>query len=84
MHEHAQTARDAAQHQRDLTRVEQAIETCRTQVHLAAALEGELTRLATLGEIDVSVLTLARCAAEGGVIQPFQDRHGRWHGGREP
>ena len=66
-----------------LTRVEQAIETCRAQVHLAAALEGEFPRLAKLGEIEMSVLTLAR-AAEVGAIQPFQDRHGRWHGDREP
>ena len=60
----------------------QAIETCRAQIHLAAALEGELSRLAKLGEIEVSVLTLARRAAEVCAIQPFQDRHGRWHGGR--
>ena len=66
----------------NLTRVEQAIETCRAQIHLAAALEGELSRLAKLGEIEVSVLTLARRATEVCAIQPFQDRHGRWHGGR--
>ena len=64
--------------------MEQAIETCRAQVHLAAALEGEFPRLAKLGEIEMSVLTLARRAAEVGAIQPFQDRHGRGHGGREP
>ena len=64
MREHAQTARAMQRSiKENLTRVEQAIETCRTQVHVAAALEGELTRLATLGEIEVSVLTLARCAA---------------------
>ena len=51
---------------------------------MAAELEGELTRLATLVEIEMSVLTLAGCAAGGGAIQPFQDRHGRWHSGREP
>ena len=81
MHEHAQTARAMQRSiKENLTRVEQAIETCRAQVHLAVALEDDLTRLATLGEIEVSVLTLARCAAEVGVIQPFQDWHGHWHG----
>ena len=83
--EHAKTARAMQRSiKENLTRVEQAIETYREQVHMAAELEGELTRLATLVEIEMSVLTLAGCAAGGGAIQPFQDRHGRWHSGREP
>ena len=84
MHEDAQTARAMQRSiNENLTRLEQTIETYRAQVHLAAAREGERTRLATLGEIEVSVLTLARCAADVGAIQPFQDQHGRWHGAVE-
>ena len=80
MHEETQTARAMQRSiKENLTRLEQAIETYRARVHLAAAREGERTRLATLGEIEVSVLTLVRCAAEIGAIQPFQDQHGRWH-----
>ena len=61
MHEDAQTARAMQRSiNENLTRLEQTIETYRAQVHLAAAREGERTRLATLGEIEVSVLTLAR------------------------
>ena len=73
--------RDAAQHQRE---PDPRGTGHREQVHLATEREGELTRLATLVEIEVSVLTLAGCAAEVGAIQPFQDRHGRWRRGREP
>ena len=84
MHEDAQTARAMQRSiNENLTRLEQTIETYREQVHLAAAREGERTRLATLGEIEVAVLTLARRAAEVGAIQPFQDQHGRWHGAVE-
>ena len=44
MHEHAQTARAMQRSiKENLTRVQQASETCRAQVHLATALEGELT-----------------------------------------
>ena len=52
MHEETQTAREMQRSiKENLTRLEQAIETYRARVHLAAAREGERTRLATLGEI---------------------------------
>ena len=67
----------------NLTRLEQTIETYRAQVHLAAAREGERTRLATLGEIEVSSSRSPGARADVGAIQPFQDQHGRWHGAVE-
>ena len=81
MSEHAQTARAMQRSiKENLARLEQAIETCREQVRLATALDGELARLAPLGTLEVSVLALAGCAAEVGAMPPFHDRHGRWHG----
>ena len=85
MHEHAQTARAMQRSIKEhLVRVEQAIDACREQAQLAAALEGEQAQIATLGALEVSVLALAQCAAEVGAIPPFQDPHDRWHGRREP
>ena len=55
MHAHAQTARAVRRSIKERrARVEQAFEACWEQVLLAAALEGELARLAKLGELDAS------------------------------
>ena len=77
MHEHTQTARAMQRSIKEhLVRVEQAIDAYREQAQLAAALEGEQAQMARLGALEVSVLALARCAAEVGAILAFQDPHG--------
>ena len=45
---------------------------------------GELARITTRGAREASVLALGRCAADVSAILVCQDRHGRWHGHREP
>ena len=78
MHAHAQTARAMRRSIKEhLVHVEQAIDACREQAQLAAALEGKQAQVATLGALEVSVLALAQCAAEAGAIPAFQDPHGR-------